>query len=79
GVSLKKEELDFYLEKLLSMSFEEREETVGTGRSDLIVAGILIFKQLYTILKSDICIVIDDGLREGVALDTCMKQASVTM
>ncbi|MCB4766905.1 MAG: phosphatase [Sulfurovum sp.] len=79
GVSLKKEELDFYLEKLLSMSFEEREETVGTGRSDLIVAGILIFKQLYTILKSDICIVIDDGLREGVALDTCMKQASITM
>ena len=71
GVSLQKDELDFYLKKLLSMPFYEREIAVGTGRSDLIAAGILIYKQLYTMLAFDSCVVIDDGLREGVALDIC--------
>ena len=71
GTSLKAEELDFYLKKLLSLPFEEREVAVGTGRSDLIAAGILIYKHLYSILEFEECIVIDDGLREGVALDGC--------
>ncbi len=74
GTSLEKEELDFYLKKLLSLPFEEREIAVGTGRSDLIAAGILIYKQLYTLLGFQSCIVIDDGLREGVALDMYSKQ-----
>jgi len=73
GTSLEMNELDFYLKKLLSLPFEEREIAVGTGRSDLIAAGILIYKQLYTLLEFDSCIVIDDGLREGVALDMCLK------
>ncbi len=73
GTSLQKEELDFYLKKLLSMPFEEREIAVGTGRSDLIAAGILIYKQLYTLLEFNECVVVDDGLREGVALDMCHK------
>lgn len=71
GTSLERKELDIYLEKLLSLPFEEREITVGTGRSDLIAAGILLFKQLYTVLEFDRCVVIDDGLREGVALEVC--------
>ena len=71
GTILAKEELPRYLEKLLAMPFEKREETVGTGRSDLIAAGILIFEHLYTILEQKQCIVIDDGLREGVAIAYC--------
>jgi exopolyphosphatase/guanosine-5'-triphosphate,3'-diphosphate pyrophosphatase len=71
GTSLQKEELTYYLEKLLALPLHEREVMVGTGRSDLIAAGILIFKQLCTILEFDTCIVIDDGLREGVALKAC--------
>lgn len=73
GTSLKKEELNFYLKKLLDIPFEEREAAVGTGRSDLIAAGILIYKQLYTLLGFETCVVVDDGLREGVALELCMK------
>ena len=73
GTSLVKDELDFYLKKLLSLPFEEREIAVGTGRSDLIAAGILIYKQLYMLLEYQSCVVIDDGLREGVALDMCME------
>jgi exopolyphosphatase/guanosine-5'-triphosphate,3'-diphosphate pyrophosphatase len=75
GTRLAKEELDFYLNKLLSMPFEERELTVGTGRSDLIATGILIYKHLYTILGFDECMVVDDGLREGVALDFCNENS----
>ena len=71
GVELSIDELDFYLKKLLSMSKEEREKTVGVGRDDLIVAGILIFKRIYLVLNMDKSIVIDDGLREGVALSLC--------
>lgn len=71
GVTLTVDELDFYLEKLLAMPFDKREETCGTGRSDLIAAGILIFKQLFGILECDRCIVVDDSLREGVALEGC--------
>lgn len=74
GTSLEVHELDFYLKKLLSMPFEERETAVGTGRSDLIAAGILIYKQLYLLLEFDTCVIVDDGLREGVALDGCGEE-----
>ncbi len=73
GTSLEVGELDIYLQKLLSMPFEEREIAVGTGRSDLIAAGILIYKQLFSLLAFESCIVIDDGLREGVALEACLS------
>ncbi|HSR74459.1 MAG TPA: hypothetical protein VLL31_06410 [Sulfurovum sp.] len=71
GTSLQMDELDFFLKKLLSLPFEAREIAVGTGRSDLIAAGILIYKHLYKLLEFDTCVVIDDGLREGVALEAC--------
>ena len=76
GTRLQTKELDFYLAKLLSFSFEERECAVGTGRSDLIMAGILIYKALYRLLGFEDCIVIDDGLREGVALVGCLERNS---
>jgi len=75
GTSLQKEELDFYLQKLLCMPFEEREIAVGTGRSDLIAAGILIYRHLFSIVGFTSCVIVDDGLREGVALDACRKGA----
>ena len=75
GMELETEELDLYLDKLLSMPLKEREIAVGTGRSDLIVAGILIYKQLFNILEFDRCVIIDDGLREGVAIELCMDDA----
>jgi exopolyphosphatase/guanosine-5'-triphosphate,3'-diphosphate pyrophosphatase len=71
GTSIIQKELDLYLKKLLDMSLDEREIAVGVGRSDLIAAGILIYKQLFNIVEFDSCVVIDDGLREGVALDHC--------
>jgi exopolyphosphatase/guanosine-5'-triphosphate,3'-diphosphate pyrophosphatase len=75
GTTLEKEALHFYLQKLLDMPFEEREIAVGTGRSDLIAAGILIYAYLYTLLDFTSCVVVDDGLREGVALDYCQEKS----
>jgi len=76
GTSLIIDDLNFYLKKLLDMSFEAREIAVGTGRSDLIAAGILIYKHLFRLVQLDSCVIIDDGLREGVALDECLNGAS---
>ena len=61
----------YYLDKFLDMPMAQRERTVGVGRADLVTAGILIFDRLYRILGFETCTVIDDGLREGVALSLC--------
>ncbi len=71
GTRLKRNELVIYLQKLLAMDKAEREKAVGVGRDDLIAAGILIFEALFDLLGFEECIVIDDGLREGVAISLC--------
>ena len=38
---------------------------------DLIVSGILIFKELFKMSGFEKCIVIDNGVREGIAKDYC--------
>jgi len=71
GTTIGLDELDIYLNILLKLPEKEREIVVGVGRYDLILAGILIYKELFHILEFDECIVVDDGLREGVAIDWC--------
>ncbi len=57
--------------ELLNLNVKDRIKWVGVGREDLIIAGIEIFLKLLEIFNFDKCIVIDDGLREGVALFHC--------
>jgi len=73
GAKLEINELNYYLDKLLKMNKKEKEIAVGVGRDDLIVAGIIIFKEIYKILNKQEAIIIDDGLREGVALSMCKE------
>jgi exopolyphosphatase/guanosine-5'-triphosphate,3'-diphosphate pyrophosphatase len=73
GTQLDRHAPMYYLEELLSFPFARREEIVGVGRADLVTAGILIFERLYRILGFETCVVIDDGLREGVALEMCSE------
>ncbi len=73
GTTLDKEALDHALKRLLSLPMQQREQLVGTGRADLIAAGILIYKRLFDLLEFEQGIVIDDGLREGVAIDYCQS------
>lgn len=71
GMKLDFADMDEQLERLLYMSEEMREVAVGTGRSELIATGIVLFKALLELLGKKECIVVDDGLREGVALEGC--------
>jgi len=73
GTTLTRSMPQYYLDKLLAMPMSQRERTVGVGRADLVTAGILIFDYLYRILGFEACVVIDDGLREGVALSLCER------
>jgi exopolyphosphatase/guanosine-5'-triphosphate,3'-diphosphate pyrophosphatase len=73
GMKLDLADMDEQLKRLLDMSEDMRQVAVGTGRSDLIATGIVLFKALLGLLGKDECIVVDDGLREGVALDGCKE------
>jgi len=71
GTILSQEDLHKQLEKLLAMSKEEKVKAVGVGRDDLIASGVLIYDELYKISNFKVSMVIDDGIREGVAFDEC--------
>jgi exopolyphosphatase/guanosine-5'-triphosphate,3'-diphosphate pyrophosphatase len=71
GTELSRSDLLHQLKALLSMSEEKRSEAVGVGREDLIASGILIYEEIYNMTGFNISIVIDDGVREGVALLEC--------
>ncbi len=62
------------LDGLMALTEEKRAEIVGVGRESLILAGIVIVQKLYAVLGFDEAIVIDDGVREGVAIDYCRNQ-----
>ena len=44
---------------------------VGRGRVDFIEVGIYIYKMIFEVLGKNESIVLDDGLREGVAINYC--------
>ncbi len=71
GTVLSIDDIDMALKRLLEMSESERIKFVGVGRDDLIVAGILIFREILEIFDFSEVLIIDDGLREGVALSRC--------
>jgi len=74
GTKITLEEIEKEFEKLVSMDEESRKKSVGVGREDLITTGVLILKFLLITAGFDECIAIDDGLREGVALEACDKK-----
>lgn len=55
-------------EELLAMSETQRRRYVGVGRENLIIAGILMVTSIYEALGCEEAVVVDDGLREGIAL-----------
>ncbi|MDD5360058.1 MAG: phosphatase [Sulfurovaceae bacterium] len=73
GVTITIDDIDVEFNKLLSMDEKTRKKSVGVGREDLITTGVLILKFILKSAGFKECIVIDDGLREGVALEECQK------
>jgi len=76
GSLLSKKDLDDALSRLLEMDEKERTRWVGVGRDDLIVAGILLVQATMIHAGFDEMLVIDDGLREGLALAKCKEKLS---
>lgn len=54
---------------LENMDESARIRFVGVGRENLIIAGILMVTAIYESMGVEEAIIIDDGLREGIALD----------
>jgi exopolyphosphatase/guanosine-5'-triphosphate,3'-diphosphate pyrophosphatase len=73
GTVLSRKDLADNLKALIEMSKEEKVKAVGVGRDDLIASGILIYDELYKLSGFEESMVIDDGIREGVAFDECMR------
>ncbi|MDD5051196.1 MAG: phosphatase [Sulfuricurvum sp.] len=55
--------------ELLDMEEPIRAKYVGIGREKLIVAGILMVTAIFEAFECNDAIIIDDGLREGIALE----------
>jgi exopolyphosphatase/guanosine-5'-triphosphate,3'-diphosphate pyrophosphatase len=71
GTIITPEDLEYWTEKLMKMEMKKREYYVGVGRGDLIISGIMIFREIFKITKYRECVVCDDGVREGVAVWGC--------
>jgi len=71
GQVLRRNDFKKAYQHLFSLNLSERERFCGTNRSELIKTGILIVIGLMGKLGFDECVIVDDGLREGVALSLC--------
>lgn len=74
GFALSKTDCVQALRDLLRLDEKMRSVYVGVGRETLIVAGVVIVEMFYEVLGFDTSIVIDDGVREGVAIAYCEEQ-----
>ena len=59
------------LDELLELSFDERARYVGVGREELIISGVMIYAALFDLFDFEASVIIDDGLREGLAISAC--------
>lgn len=75
GTELTLPDMEKSYRKLLGSEKAAREELVGVGREDLIMAGILLVKEIQTMSGFERCTVFDDGLREGLAIAGCKELA----
>ncbi len=69
GTFLERSDCVRVLGELLEMDEMTRSRYVGVGREELIIVGIRIVEMIFDAFKLQRAIVIDDGLREGIALD----------
>lgn len=64
------------LEGLMALDEAQRIKYVGAGRETLIVAGVVIVQMFYELLGFEAAIVVDDGVREGVAIAYCEEHSA---
>ena len=71
GTIVNLEDMTNCLNIFKNSSKEDIVKLVGRGRVDFIEVGIYIYKMIFEVLEKNESIVLDDGLREGVAINYC--------
>jgi len=74
GTIVNIDDLESCLSILTNSTKEEITKLVGRGRVEFIEVGIFIYRAIYEVLEKTESIVLDDGLREGVAINECLKR-----
>lgn len=70
-------DLENSLNLLKQRSLEELTLLVGKGRAEYLEVGTYIYRLFFNALEKTKSIVLDDGLREGVAIDFSLKQKNM--
>lgn len=73
GMILDYKDLEDSLNILKTKSIEETTKLVGKGRVEFMEVGTYIYKMFFDVLEKNNSVVLDDGLREGVAIDFALK------
>ncbi len=74
GIWMKSDEISVIVERLLHMTYQEREASacIGTERADLVLSGCAILDAIRQVFPSDRVRVADRGLREGILMQMMM-------
>lgn len=72
GTIVNLDDLEESLELFRASSTKTITKLVGRGRVEFIEVGIYIYKAIFEVLEKKESIVLDDGLREGVAINHCL-------
>ncbi|MGM0518254.1 MAG: exopolyphosphatase [Campylobacterota bacterium] len=74
GTTVNLDDLQSCLTLLKNSSKDEVVKLVGSGRVEFIEVGVFIYQAIFEVLEKTQSIVLDDGLREGVAINECIKK-----
>ena len=74
GTIVNLDDLQACLTLLKNSSRNEIVKLVGSGRVEFIEVGVFIYQAIFEVLEKTQSIVLDDGLREGVAINECIKK-----
>jgi exopolyphosphatase/guanosine-5'-triphosphate,3'-diphosphate pyrophosphatase len=69
-------DLEDSLKIFKSHSKDELTKLVGQGRVEFMEVGTYIYKMVFEVLQKDESIVLDDGLREGVAINYALNKVN---
>jgi exopolyphosphatase/guanosine-5'-triphosphate,3'-diphosphate pyrophosphatase len=77
GVFIDLEDVKSAYKRLIVLPKEQRAKLVGTGREDAIIAGLVILEELMKKCEYSKMMVMDESVREGVALEFCEKKDKI--
>lgn len=76
GTKVNLNDLEDSLKIFKSHSKDELTKLVGQGRVEFMEVGTYIYKMVFQVLQKDESIVLDDGLREGVAINYALNKVN---